>query len=172
MWARDVSHMNRVLIDEWNAVVQQTDVVYHLGDFSFGTDEQIREIKASLKGEIKLAIGNHDKTRTRMRSLGFADVEHFYQLDHNGIILGMTHDPIRFRPEQMASSRLLLHGHRHGMEHHAGDEGYDKFTPENQSKLFDVGVDAVRRTRPCTIEEILSLASERQNARRIDSTNP
>ena len=170
-WAKDVDHMNSVLIAAWNSVVQPTDVVYHLGDFSFGTDDQIRDIKIALNGEIKLAIGNHDKTRTRMRTLGFTDVEHFYQIAYNGITFGMTHDPVRFRPEQLASSNLLLHGHRHGMEHHVGEEGYDKFSSDSKAKLFDVGVDAVRRTRPCTIDEIRDLFFERQNARLCDSPN-
>jgi len=36
--------MNETIIKNWNEVVSKDDVVYHLGDFRFGTFEELQEI--------------------------------------------------------------------------------------------------------------------------------
>ena len=52
---------DRVLIENWNNKVQPQDVVYHLGDFGFGTPDDLRKIAAKLQGKIHFIRGNHDK---------------------------------------------------------------------------------------------------------------
>nr|WP_245247801.1 hypothetical protein [Tianweitania sediminis] len=54
--------MDEFLISAWNAVVRPDDLVFHLGDFSFGLgDEQrVRSIFYRLHGRKRLIIGNHD----------------------------------------------------------------------------------------------------------------
>ncbi|MGV2114294.1 hypothetical protein ACQZ46_23890 [Agrobacterium salinitolerans] len=51
------------LIQQWNLVVGQEDIVYHLGDFGFSLNEKadkIRWIFSRLNGRKRLCIGNHD----------------------------------------------------------------------------------------------------------------
>lgn len=48
------------LIKRWNAVVPQGSIVYHLGDFCFGSIARWEEIHSQLNGNIHLIIGNHD----------------------------------------------------------------------------------------------------------------
>lgn len=50
--------MNHILIKDWNNVVGPEDVVYHLGDFSFGDPT---DFIYALNGKIILIPGNHDK---------------------------------------------------------------------------------------------------------------
>ncbi|MBB4102369.1 hypothetical protein [Allorhizobium borbori] len=54
--------MDETLIDRWNAVVGERDIVYHLGDFAMGLhdEERVRTIFGRLKGMKKLVLGNHD----------------------------------------------------------------------------------------------------------------
>jgi calcineurin-like phosphoesterase family protein len=54
--------MDERLIEAWNAVVGESDIVYHLGDFSMslGDEERVRTIFSRLKGQKKLVLGNHD----------------------------------------------------------------------------------------------------------------
>jgi len=52
--------MNDEIIGRWNSVVNQGDVVYHLGDFALGRAENLREWPRKLKGTIVLITGNHD----------------------------------------------------------------------------------------------------------------
>lgn len=56
-----VEHMNASMVDSWNSVVKHGDIVYHLGDFSFMKEEATLEVIKSLKGNITLIMGNHDK---------------------------------------------------------------------------------------------------------------
>ena len=55
-----VGEMNSEMVSRWNSVVKQSDVVYHLGDFSLGNKEHIKEILDSLNGRIFFIQGNHD----------------------------------------------------------------------------------------------------------------
>lgn len=53
----DVTEMNKVLIDNWNARVCSADTVYFLGDFCFGKPA---EFLAELNGDIIFIKGSHD----------------------------------------------------------------------------------------------------------------
>ena len=63
---RDVEQMNEYLVYAWNTVVMEQDaIVNFVGDFSFGTTDQTKEIFGRLKGRKRLIVGNHDKSRTK-----------------------------------------------------------------------------------------------------------
>ncbi|MQV12233.1 hypothetical protein GHL01_00540 [Sinorhizobium meliloti] len=57
--------MDEALIERWNAVVGDNDIVYHLGDFSMGLadEDRVRSIFARLRGSKVLVLGNHDYKR-------------------------------------------------------------------------------------------------------------
>ena len=69
----DIYEMNQAIIDRWNSIVNDNDIVYHLGDFAFirrdnlelsyaqQLRQQIREFVDRLNGKIILIKGNHDK---------------------------------------------------------------------------------------------------------------
>lgn len=63
--ARDfttVEEMNNALVDRYNEVVDQNDEVYHLGDWSWGGTDKIKEFHSRLICKnIHLILGNHDK---------------------------------------------------------------------------------------------------------------
>lgn len=50
--------MNKVMTDNWNSVVKDSDVVFHMGDFSM---KQPGKYAEKLQGEKILILGNHDK---------------------------------------------------------------------------------------------------------------
>jgi calcineurin-like phosphoesterase family protein len=53
--------MDRTLIDNWNQTVSYDDIVYHLGDFAYGSKETIKEYEKQLSGKIIHIKGNHDR---------------------------------------------------------------------------------------------------------------
>ena len=55
---KSVEEMNKVLIENWNRVVKDADVIYHLGDFALYDEE---ELFNKLNGNIILIRGNHDR---------------------------------------------------------------------------------------------------------------
>jgi calcineurin-like phosphoesterase family protein len=57
-----VDDMNFVLINSINAVVKHDDILYHLGDWSFGGHENIQKFRNQINcREIHLIFGNHDE---------------------------------------------------------------------------------------------------------------
>lgn len=56
-----VDHMNRVMINNWNAVVAPDDTVIVVGDFAMGRIEESLELALELNGDKILVPGNHDR---------------------------------------------------------------------------------------------------------------
>lgn len=56
----DIEEHDTVLIDNWNSVVGQGDIVYYLGDFALTTAEHTKYLRSRLNGSIRLVAGNHD----------------------------------------------------------------------------------------------------------------
>lgn len=50
----DVKEMNETIINNWNNIVTNEDIVYHLGDFCLSTDDEIKNIFNRLNGTIIL----------------------------------------------------------------------------------------------------------------------
>lgn len=83
--------MDKVLIDNWNSVVNDNDEVYVLGDFGACGCE--KEILSKLKGDKYLIKGNHDEASNEYyRNAGFKEVydmpvlfKSFWVLSHDAI---------------------------------------------------------------------------------------
>ncbi|GAN46951.1 MULTISPECIES: metallophosphoesterase family protein [Methylobacterium] len=144
----DVAEMDEAMIERWNAVVEDRDEVWHLGDFAYrcGPNRQA-EIFGRLHGRaIHLVRGNHDRGRTL--ALPWASVQHYAEIDANGRLLVLFHYALRgWRGSRRGS--LALHGHSHG-------------ALPNLPATCDVGVD-VWNFRPVSLPEIL---------RKIESASP
>src|SRR5574343_93140 len=71
-----VEEMNETLIASWNNTVAKGDVVYIIGDFSFGKYDETKAIVEKLNGVKVLIRGNHDSrfTSSTFIKLGFNDV--------------------------------------------------------------------------------------------------
>lgn len=55
-----VEEMNDTIIDNWNKLVGENDIVFHLGDFCFCGSDKFEKIIEKLNGHIYLILGNHD----------------------------------------------------------------------------------------------------------------
>ncbi len=56
-----LSEMDEALVAKWNQVVRPNDIVYHLGDFTLGKQEQAAAHFAHINGRISVIPGGHDK---------------------------------------------------------------------------------------------------------------
>lgn len=76
----NLEEMHEHLINSWNRVVHKKDVVYVVGDFSFGDYEQTKVILDRLNGSKVLVLGNHDLkskrhiSRKQFYEMGFIEV--------------------------------------------------------------------------------------------------
>ena len=57
--------MDEVLIENWNNTVGTDDIVFHLGDFSYGGSAEWTRVLNLLHGNIYLIVGNHDLKNLR-----------------------------------------------------------------------------------------------------------
>lgn len=119
---------NDWLVKMINDRVARQDTLYHLGDWSFGGKDKIKEFREQLNCErIHLVKGNHDHHITAHNSLTlFESVSYYLELDN----LVLMHYPIESW-NGMETGVRHLHGHVHG------------HSPSLISGRYDVGVDAL-----------------------------
>jgi len=116
------------VVDRINAEVQADDVLYHLGDWSFGGEGNIKELARRLNCKtVHLVLGNHD-TPARCHTSGvFASVQPYLELPSHNLVL--SHYPIELW-NRMDTGSIHLHGHVHGKGRKIAGR-------------YDVGVDAL-----------------------------
>lgn len=111
-----VDHMNQVMVDNWNSVVSNNDLVYHLGDFSYKTSTNaIIHIMESLNGKIILLKGNHDGQTLKANSKihRFESVHDRVEFEYNNQYFVLDHYPI-WSWNHKFHGAIHLHGHIHG----------------------------------------------------------
>ena len=155
-----LEQMNSYLICNINEVVEQDDILFHLGDWSFGGFEQIQKFRDSIFCKnIHLITGNHDhhieNNKEGCQSL-FSSVNKYLNLEVKWNIgthfageqrFALMHFPIASW-DNMARGAIHLHGH----VHLPADKRIGK------GKMMDVGVDG-NNLYPIEMREVLRLMS-------------
>jgi calcineurin-like phosphoesterase family protein len=158
------SEMDQALIENWNAVVQANDLVFHLGDFTF--HQNASKYFAALNGQIHILKleWHHDRRWLEHES-------HKQLLSKSGHVvqflpaltvlscaalgdakyplpITISHYPMA---EWEASHHRAwhLHGHSHG-----------QYLDPNNRKCLDVGVDAMKY-QPVSLEQLRVLMLNR-----------
>jgi calcineurin-like phosphoesterase family protein len=116
--------MDEIIISNWNKDVNNSDTVYHLGDFAF-RDPKI--YLKRLKGKIILIRGNHDYKYSKSTLDMFENVYDLITIKLNNIPITLCHFAMRIWPKSHFNS-WHLYGHSHS-------------TLETYGKSHDVGVD-------------------------------
>ena len=105
-----VEEMDETLVDNWNRVVTDSDIVYHLGDVYFGDGWKHLD---RLKGKKRLVLGNHDNGHDERLQKAFKKIGIWREFKDYDCVL--THVPIH--EASMTNRRLNLHGHVHNGSH-------------------------------------------------------
>lgn len=116
--------MNKTLIENWNNLVGEEDLVYHLGDFAMGEKKNVQIITKQLNGNIVLIRGNHDRSKKWLEDQGFYKV-------YNELKIGkylLTHKP---RTHRLPEGLINLHGHCHGYPNNLDKSIYKDLSCEN-----------------------------------------
>lgn len=110
---KNAEQMNARLVKNWNRVVNPGDIVFHLGDFGFGSLSSLTEVFRKLRGQKILVRGNHDKfTLTQYYGMGWAAVLDAVELKHMAKIK-LRHIPYT---NQFPDSDYVIHGHIHSLD--------------------------------------------------------
>ncbi|WP_287154056.1 hypothetical protein [Candidatus Solincola tengchongensis] len=149
--------MNETLVERWNASVRNGDIVYHLGDFAFGSPDRIASLLARLKGRLFICLGSHDRNLVRAckqaRNVEGLKESYLVSLNLGGKRkqkLFLSHHCHLVWPYSRYGSWHLF-GHFHG--------GYDELV-STLGKMLDVGVDS-HDFFPWSLQEVLSVMENR-----------
>jgi len=115
---QNVEEMNKELIKRWNEKITTSDIVYHLGDFSWLSHiKAISDLLSALNfKEFHLLIGNHEKLsfNSKIASLFTTYATHRdIKINHQWITI--CHYPMKHWYKENADS-WNLHGHSHGRD--------------------------------------------------------
>lgn len=139
-----VEHMNQTIVDNWNNIVTNDDLVYHLGDFSYKTSSStIIHIMKSLNGRIIFIRGNHDGETLKANSKvhRFQSVHDRVDFEYENHHFVLDHYPI-FSWNGKNHGSIHLHGHVH--EAQTGILG----------RIFNVSCENIAYT-PISIDDII-----------------
>jgi calcineurin-like phosphoesterase family protein len=163
-----VHEMNMALVDGINKYVKEDDILYHLGDWSFGGSQNIFQFRNYLICKnIHLILGNHDQhiidKEIKYHDTSFNPVELFSSVqDVLTLDIGKTKIFLSHYSHRvwLGSHKGVIHlyGHSHG-------------SIPDYGKSMDVGVDVAFKKfgeyRPFNIGDITNIMSKR-NIEKID----
>ena len=145
---KSVEEMNRSLIDRWNSVVNEDDVVYVVGDFAYKSKTPARQYLSRLNGTKHLIKGNHDGSDTIRAP--WASVNDLLEVTVDGTRLCLCHYGMRVWPKSRKGA-VHLYGHSHGR--------LPDFRTQAGGGCLDVGVDCFD-FYPVPLPEILNRISK------------
>ena len=169
-----LEEMNELIVSNINKYVKEDDILYHLGDWSFGGIENIWKFRKLINCKnIYLVPGNHDHHIKSNKILPNCIIRNFnlnskdvftevlpeltkITIDKKEVIL--CHFPLE-EWENMDRGSIHLHGH----SHHTKD-----YTDLNMyTKRMDVGMDW-EEFRPYSWEEIKEIMGDRKIKKRYE----
>jgi len=116
----DVEAMNEHMVERWNSVVKDGDLVYHMGDVYFGPQEFALYYLKQLKGRKRLIIGNHDDGKDTVLHKMFQKISMWRNFREFNVLL--THVPVHPATLGVRGCEYNAHGHIH--QNTLGDEKY------------------------------------------------
>lgn len=152
---KSLEQMNTHLVSNINEVICQDDILFHLGDWSFGGFDQIEKFRNQIVCKnIHIITGNHDhhieRNKDNIQSI-FSSVNKYLELTvkfgvgtmlHGEQSFILMHYPIASW-NNMARGTIHLHGHVHLL----ADKRIGK------GKVMDVGVDG-NDLRPISLGDV------------------
>lgn len=147
-----VEEMNEAIVERWNSVVEDDDIIYHLGDVMMGSDNEINlSLLKRLKGHKYLAYGNHD-TNNRVsffkKHCLFEDIQMGYRIKCKKLSCILTHCPTIVSNGNEVGV-LNFYGHTHQQTNFYADAAGIR------TYMYHVGVDS-HNCYPVNIEDAIA----------------
>lgn len=144
---------DRVIVDNWNSVVDKDDVDFHLSDVAFGRDVDTPRLMKRLNGRKILCLGNHDRQEPEWymeRGFAFACAYFVYR----GVCF--SHKPVTPMPPECV---LNVHGHFHRGEHRDAEYRGNDYYQRHRDRYRLVQIEDT--LAPIPLDEILTLPTAR-----------
>lgn len=138
--------MNEAIVKSVNDNVDKHDTLYFLGDWAFGGEQNIEELKNRLNVKvINFIYGNHDKAVRRNYKHLFTETHDLLHRVFEGTLFALCHYPIA-EWQDCHKGSIHLYGHVHGNKVLDG-------------KALDVGWCSHRR--PLSLDEIFDIMKDK-----------
>lgn len=162
---KSLDAMNDAIVNNINAKVMPDDILFHLGDFSFGGIDNVTEFRNRINCKtVHLILGNHDdhilRPANNLQGL-FSSVQEYLFLDFRMYAqkgkdritvmrqdFVLSHYPIQSW-RNMNNSSIHLHGHVHLPYNRRVAKG----------KMMDVGVDG-NAMDPISLREVMQIMAK------------
>lgn len=134
-----VKEMDETMADNWNSVVKDDDIVWHLGDVAMFKNNYHLPY---LKGHKNLILGNHDSGKNTQLLSMFEDILSYKKFPKLGLLL--THVPVH--PNDLYGfdrEYINVHGHIHDI-------------PAPDHRYRNMSVERINYT-PIPIEEVFKV---------------
>ncbi len=159
----NTKEMNEHIINNFNSIVRENDILYILGDVMFDhcDSNHIVELLSKINCKKRLIIGNHDKAE-EIKS-AFETVEFYKEIEYDGLKIIMSHYPIEEWNNKFFGS-VHLHGHLHSSPKckykffQLQEDDYNLKNKERLIKRFDVGIDA-NNFMPVSMKDIFEFSN-------------
>ena len=166
---KSLDHMNDYIVNSINSMVGEDDILFHLGDFSFGGFENIEIFRNRINCKnIHLILGNHDHHIERNKG----DIQKLFSSVNNYLRLSVSINPdtpmykgdfdfvLMHYPiaswDGMNDKVMHLHGHCHLPPHHRVAQG----------RAMDVGMDGAGM-EVLSLDEVLNILKDRPVAKLV-----
>ena len=173
-----LQEMNDTIVNNINSVVGEDDVLYHLGDWSFGSAKTVGDFRDRINcKEIHLILGNHDREFTKglevhshftsvsqYRELWIDEIETKIILSHypmkswngsmygNWMLYGHTHGNLQNSIQPATLKMLLDEGRHDDIKLLSENKKVDGIFPNGTS--LEIGIDCHSEFRPFSFEEV------------------
>lgn len=146
-----IEEMHRVLVENWNAVVQENDEVYIVGDVIFRSNDHPEQYLKQMKGIKHLIVGNHDRQNLKKETFTnwFASIQEYLCIEDEGRKVVLFHYPILEWDGYFRGS-YHIYGHIHN-----SDGNYANQIMGQVKNAFNAGVD-VNDFTPQTLSQLIS----------------
>lgn len=159
----EIAMMNDTIVGNINDLMSPNDVLWILGDFSFGNRAETESVLRSIIPRKILVPGNHDPKRMALYEAlpahegGFEKITGWLHEEVFGDLrFVMMHYPLLVW-NQSERGAIHLHGHLHG----SVNPNYRAHAAKY--KIIDVGIDGHPEFRPYSEQEIIDIMSTREN---------
>lgn len=161
----DLDAMNQMITWNLNKAVHEDDILFHLGDFSFGGIHNTVAFRNRIHCKnVHLVLGNHDQHIERnvddLQDL-FSSVQHYLDLD-----VRMYNDPVKQNKLVMQQEFVLMHypiqswaGMNKGVIHLHGHVHLPFPKRVAKGKMMDVGVDG-NGLKPISLLEVMQIMAK------------
>ena len=148
----NIDEMDNRLVANWNSVINKSDDIYIVGDFSLKSVNDVENYLRRLNGKKHLIRGNHDRVGAYPYNVpaGLEWVRDYHELKVEGVRFILFHYPI-FEWNAVYRGSIHLYGHVHR------DVGYSGWHRDKAWHSVNVGVD-VNNYYPISVKQIFSVA--------------